>query len=889
MVTKNAMVMFVAIGIAVFVNASALASPTSDTNGESLQLYSAKIKPMLQAKCTTCHGPLKQEGGLRLDSGSFMEKGGDSGAVLDHLSPLSSEIFRRLTSSDESIRMPPEGKALSAADVDVVRNWLQSGAKVPANEIAVERPESHWHFQRPSKVDPPNVSGYGTLVNPIDRFIAQEWQARGIDPAPELTDKRVLLRRVSMDLTGLPPSMEQLNSYMSDERPEAYEHAVDRLLESTGFGIRWGRHWMDVWRCCDETQDDTCGNDVLIGQWHMWRMRDWVVNSLNNNKPYSTMLTEMLAGDEIAPTNPEILVATTFIARNGGLGGHETYVNDTVEHTTQAFMGMTFRCARCHDHKYDPITSDDYYRLRSIFEPSAGRTDRVTGQSNIRVDGVPRAYDANPGKKTQFLLNGNLQTPDDSKIIEPRLPLLFGLEMASPQRVELLRNMALPGLDPARRAEEWSLVTNELAAAKKALDDCTSALEITGEKELLISKLKLAECKLDQLAMDFQWYELKTSDASQEIVNAVEARAAKAQHQASIMGFQVEVDAALMELRQMTVANKSKEEIKTSSKRLEKAKNDLANAKEKAPKHEPRFPIYPLYSTGRRTAFAGWLTAKENPMTARVAVNHVWLRHFGRPLVDTVFDFGLRGKQPSHPQLLDYLAADFMDNDWNLKYLHKLIVTSRAYRLQSHHPRAAEMALIDREDQWLHTFRSQRLTAEAVRDSTLFLAGVLDQTLGGKAIDVSQADRVFRRSIYLRNALDSREPMMSVFDAADPGECYRRSISIVPQQVLALTNSRFSFEQSRLIASKVSPSHTESETIFIDKAFEYVLCRHPTGKEKTICEEFLSNQSAVPVAVEPVAVEEKDPLVAASTDRKLMARASLIRVLLNHHHFLNVQ
>ena len=239
-----------------FLNAS-VELVIADDPTRSKTLFEEKIRPLMIAKCGSCHGPLKQEGALRIDSGKALAKGGDSGAALDNSEPLNSEFFVRITSSDASIRMPPEGKPLSAIEIDTIREWLQSGAKYPLNENTVERPEDHWFFHPPAPQSIPNVTGYETWDHPIDRFLAEEWVANGLEPAPELTDKRRLLRRVSIDLNGIPPSLEQVSKFLADDSGNAYERVVDELLKSPPYGVRWGRHWMDVWRSCDESQDDT--------------------------------------------------------------------------------------------------------------------------------------------------------------------------------------------------------------------------------------------------------------------------------------------------------------------------------------------------------------------------------------------------------------------------------------------------------------------------------------------------------------------------------------------------------------------------------------------------------------------------------------------------------
>ena len=607
----------------------------------------------------------------------------------------------------------------------------------------------------------PKIKNAAWVRNPIDAFIAAEHESRSLKPRPEAPPE-VLLRRVYLDLIGLPPTPAERRAFLEDcasakpqVREAAYEKVVDDLLKRPQYGERWGRHWMDVWRYSDWAG---YGAQVRDSQPHIWHWRDWIIDSLNSDKGYDRMILEMLAGDELAPDDPNALAGTGFLVRNYKLLSRETWMQDAVEHTFLAFQGVTIGCAKCHDHMFDPILQTDYYQVRAIFEPHNVRTDRVPGEADIKKDGLPRAYDKDLAAVTQFFIRGDDRNPDKSKKIVPGVPEVLGGRFPPIERIKL------PSVPPPP---------------------------------------------------------------------------------------------------------------------------------------DKKTPAYPSESTGRRLALAKWLADAENPLTARVAVNHVWLRHFGQAIVPTVFDFGRNGRPPSHPALLDWLAAEFMASTkpqdkrsvpggaggWSMKSLHRLIVTSATYR-QASTPDLANTQ-IDQDNKYLWRFPPHRLEAEAVRDCVFFVAGKLDLKVSGPDIDYPLGLTVPRRSLYFRHAAEKQMEFLQLFDAASVTESYERRHSIVPQQALALMNSELSLTHARILARSIA-AKTSDPDAFTASAFEHVLSRRPTPMESKECADFLVEQMDRYQSAKLTGGNVADGSQ-PSNDPAQRARENLVHALMNHHEFVTIR
>lgn len=843
--------------------------------------FEKDIRPLLEARCTTCHGALKQKGKLRLDAGVLLLKGGREGAAVVPGDAEASLLIERITATDESERMPPEGKPMPAADVELLKRWITEGAKIPEHEEIPADPKQHWFFQKPMKAALPE---HATLTNPIDRFLADDWTKHGLAPqAP--ADRAALLRRVTLDLTGVPPTPEEIAS------AESYEEVVERLLASAQHGVRWGRHFMDIWRYSDEVADACNPKETMLGEFHLWRWRDWIVDALNADKPYDRMIHEMLAGDELAPNDPQIVAATGFIVRNyTTLGSRDLWLHDTLEHTSQAFLGVTMKCAKCHDHKYDPIPHADYFRLRAVFEPIQKRIDLVPGTADPLKAGIARIFDADLSPKTRLFRDGNPQQPDEKIPIEPAPPSILRLASFAVKEVSLPPDAVQPGRRDFVRADRLAAVEQSLKAAREEEVKLAAKSERSPLEETALNATKASCAKIaSELAAvhaciaadDALAANLATEDAKTLAVAARDARRAFSNAEAAY---------ALAEARherEKAREKKDADQIEAGEAKVKKTKEAIAKLEMEHAKPPGEYQsIWPQYndrSTGRRLALAEWITQRDNPATARVLVNHVWLRHFGSPLVATVFDFGLHGARPQNQALLDWLAVDFVEHGWSLRHLHRLILSAQAYRMSSARQPGSENEKRDPENRWLWRMNPQRMQAEQVRDSILAISGKLDPVLGGASLDPKQTDRVFRRSIFFRHTPGLADPIMNIFDGADPNECYRRQESVVPQQALALANSRLLFEQARLIARLCA---TESSEDFVKNAFHRVLVRPPNVGERRASLAFL--EDAVPSADLPL-TEEKEPLIAAATEPAARRREQFVQVLLNHTDFITIR
>lgn len=900
--------------------------------------YQRQIKPLLAEKCAACHGPLRQEAGLRLDAAALALKGAESGAVILPGNAIESELFQRVSADDAALRMPPEGEGepLTPEQLQLIKSWIADGAQAPADEAYVASPAEHWAYQQPQKAPLPDNARLptGEVHHPIDAFMQRDWQDHNLLPAGP-ADKATLLRRVYFDVIGLPPTPAQLADFLADESPAAWERVIAGLLESPHYGERWGRHWMDVWRYSDW---DGYMQELRGSQRHIWRWRDWIVRSLNEGKGYDQMVREMLAGDELAPLDEDMLVATGFLARNYHNSNRNIWLDATVEHTAKAFLGMTLNCARCHDHKFDPLPQSDYYAFRAIFEPHNVRTERLTGQRDLNVDGLPRALDAEPAAETYLFVRGDEKQPDKDHPLAPAVPGILGGELQI-KPVELPLLAYYPALQEFAIVEDRQQRSERLAAAEQELADFEAAAvnELDSatllQWETLMRKVEAAELALAAFEQRVAADRAKFHDASCEASASNDTAkpetstprttaaaptfaelaqtAAATERQAKLVHAEL---AVLESRRQLALAEASGEQdagkmaaqIKAAQSALAKADEQLTAAREEATKtdgaYTPLGTEYPHASTGRRLALAQWITSRQNPLTARVAVNQIWLRHFGQPLVENVFDFGLRSPRPTQAELLDWLAVEFMESGWNMKHVHRLILTSAVWQATS--SASAELAAhnlpIDPDNKLFWRANVRRLDAELVRDNVLAISGTLDRALGGQEVDFHSGEKSPRRSIYIQTAYEKQMPFLTLFDAASPNECYRRSESIIPQQALALSNSTLALAQSRLLArslwssiqDEAKPPGSDANAAFVRAAFLRMLSREPAAEELATCTTFLSEQTTLletggsALAGFPGSQPAE---VRAADDPAGKARESLIHVLMNHNDFVSIR
>ncbi|MFG0334108.1 MAG: DUF1549 domain-containing protein, partial [Maioricimonas sp. JB049] len=477
--------------------------------------YATQIKPILQARCYACHGVLKQEGSLRLDTARTTIAGGDSGPVIVAGDPAGSLLIERISAEDEFDRMPPEGKPLSAEQVDLVRRWIAQGADAPADERPEEDPARHWAFVTPVRPRLPDAAD-GRSRHPIDAFLDARLREQNLTPLPR-ADRRVLMRRLYLDLTGLPPTREEQQQFLRDTSSEAWSHLVDRLLASPRHGERWGRHWMDVWRYSDWYGRRSVP-DVLNSYGQIWRWRDWIVRSLNADAGYDQMVRAMLAADELHPGDDEKVVATGFIVRNFYRWNYNTWMKDSVEHTGKAFLGLTLNCCQCHDHKYDPIAQEEYFAFRAFFEPLEIRTDRVAGEPDPGpypkydyaksykpiTSGLVRIVDEKLDAETFMYLGGEARNiVPDKPPIPAAAPAIAGGDTLDITPIELPPDAWYPGMKPFIRDEERSTRQSKLATAR-------SELEIVRSE----TRDLLAPLEQELIAARVAWKDVRSKDKS---------------------------------------------------------------------------------------------------------------------------------------------------------------------------------------------------------------------------------------------------------------------------------------------------------------------------------------------------------------------------------------
>ncbi len=891
--------------------------------------YSNQIKPLLRQRCFACHGALKQEGGLRLDTREAIVLGGDSGEAISLNDTSKSLLLERITAKDVAERMPPEheGEPLTTAEISLFRDWITIGAPAPQDEQPEERAEDHWAFQQIVRPALPETLDT-TFENPIDRFIARHHEQLEVQPQVE-AERITLLRRLYLDLIGIPPSDQEIAAFTENSSPQWYEQTVDRLLEDPRHGERWARHWMDIWRYSDWWG---LGEQLRRSQKHIWHWRDWIIESLNHDMGYDEMVRLMLAADELHPNDLNRLRATGYLARNYWLFNRNQWMEETVEHVSKGFLALTVNCAKCHDHKYDPLEQADFYRLRAFFEPYHVRLDVVPGEPDLALDGIARVYDGAMDKPTYLFIRGEESNPDKSVAIAPGIPGILEFEELKTQPVSL----PVEAWQPERR--DWVIDAHVTAAKKKVTmatkaavearenwatlrqkkpdaedqaskESATNEVVTTSPSNKAIAEAQL-QLKVAESAVDLAKSELESTKARSEAMqaewmipdNETDERPASMQtvQQKTVAAIQSERavaiavarhDVAIAELEYFRATEPNK---KAAEKRVDAANNSLAEATAKTEvietdqfaklagarwtatrflfsgKDDPDIP-FPPKSSGRRTALANWITDHRNPLTARVAANHIWTRHMGSPLVATVFDFGRNGARPTHPELLDWLAAELIENDWSMKHLHRVIVTSAAYRRSSSQLGREKNTAIDPDNHLWWRRVPIRLESQVLRDSLLAHAGTLDQTAGGPPVPPTEQDASTRRSLYFFHSNNQRNLFLTTFDEALVTECYRREQSVVPQQALALTNSKLVHKVVPQITKRFSEAADDDDTHFIRKAFAVLLGIEASNHEISACEEAL--------------VEWRT----SGDDSTKNARENLIWSLINHNDFVTLR
>jgi hypothetical protein len=880
----------------------------------ALMRYYGELLPQKFQSCHACHLTDDEIAALPADQlgaeeqpwnalGRALKEMGDAGLKQETGSALPAPLIERW----QSLRAADTDGDGASNEVELIAGTSPTSAEEKPSaeqiaaaekklaEFAANQPTYRWQPTKPVQRPAVVASDSPWVRNPIDAFVADQHARHGLTPQPEAS-RAALLRRVYLDVIGLPPTRAELQAFLADESPQAYEQVVDRLLADQRHGERWGRHWMDIWRYSDWAG---WGDQVRDSQPHIWRWRDWIVETLNEDRGYDEMIVAMLAADEAFPGNNEDLRATGFLVRNFKLLSREQWMLDTVDHTSRALLGVTLKCAQCHDHMYDLMSHQEYYEFRAVFEPYKVRLDPWPGV-DLNSGGIARVYDAEPAAVTHLYKRGDERTPDKDRKIVPGGLSQWGGGLLTSQEIALPAESYYPALQPFA----VKFVLEQAEARQASAKDALAKVPEDKPQERAVAESKLAAVTAELVALEARIAAERAKHipplAAEEEAQRLARVASQAERDAKV----AQTFAAVAELEQELRVAEAAQESEKDQEKQQKARAELDKkltearkahtsavadaAKTDSDKYSPLGTIYPRTSSGRRLALAKWIAARENPLTARVAVNHLWSRHFGRGLVASVDDLGANGKPPSHPALLDWLAVEFMEHDWSMKHIHRLILTSQTYRLSGAY--SPEQAAVDPDNTWLWRASPRRMEAEAIRDSVLYVAGALDLTRGGPEIDHQQGLTNPRRSIYFRHAPEKQMGFLQIFDAAAPTECYERRPSVIPQQALAMANSELTVREARRLARKLAAAHSESPD-FITAAYEQILTRAPTTAELDTCTEFLAAQAKA-YRDEPQKFGEASPqadnFAQPAAEPELRARENLVHVLFNHHEFVSI-
>ncbi len=765
-----------------------VATAAEKVSPEHLKFFETNVRPLLVRKCLSCHGEDHQKGSLRLDSLEAILKGGDSGPAIVPGKPDESLLVEAIRY--ESFEMPPSGK-LSDKEIDTLVRWVELGAPWPGGETArirrtdadkiTEEDRQWWSYQPLRKPQVP-AAGSGWARNPIDRFIAARLESEGLKPAPE-ADRATLIRRLYFDLIGLPPSPEEVQAFVNDESPDAYEKLVNKLLDSPQYGERWARHWLDLVRYADSD-----GYRVDHYRPNAWRYRDYVIRAFNEDKPYDRFVQEQIAGDEMFPGDVDALIATGYMRhwiyeynQRDARSQWSIILNDITDTTGDVFLGMGMQCARCHDHKFDPILQKDYYRLQAFFagiipEESPAQTaeekaayekqlaewEKATAKIRAELDAILQPYYNNAAARQISMF------PEDIQAIA---------KIPEDKRTPLEKQL-------------WYLVDRQVQLEYERID---GRLKPQDKERVLALRKQLAEFdrKRPSLPIAMTVRDVGTDEAPVHIPGR--------QSETIAPGFPTIIDPS-------------------------------------PAKYEP--PATAPYSSGRRTALALWLTQPDNRLTTRVIVNRIWQHHFGRGLADNPSDFGKLGGQPSHPELLDWLTVRFVEDGWSFKKMHRLIVTSATYRQSTAHPEFASYQTRDPENRLYWRADTRRLDAEQIRDAILAVTGQLDLRPGGPGVNADAP----RRSIYTRYMRNARDPLLDVFDLPQFffSESSRQTTT-TPIQSLLLINSTEMLRHASKLANRAWTSGKDlSERV--TAAWWLAYGRAPTPEELRAAMQFVQAQ-----------------------------------------------
>ncbi len=803
---------FVLAGLIFAGNALCLGAAKPTT--EQAAFFEQKIRPLLAERCFKCHShdAEKIKGGLVLDSLAGALKGGDTGPAIVPGQPEKSLLIKAVSGADPDLQMPPK-KKLAASEIETLKQWVKIGAPWPGASSQTSLPKrassqitdddrKWWSYQPVRKPAPPQVKDNGWARNDVDRFILAKLNDAGLKPSAE-ADRVTLVRRVYFDLVGLPPTPAQVDEFLADTSTDAYERLVDKLLASPRFGEKWARHWLDLVRYAES--DGYKADDYRPNS---WRYRDYVIKSFNDDKPYDRFVREQLAADELFPDDPGALAGTSYLRHgiyeynNRNVEGQwKGILNDLTDTTADAFLGVGLQCARCHNHKFDPILQKDYYRLQAFFAPILMRDDITLATAQQRAD-----YAA----KLQKWEDATADIRADLEKLLAPVKKRAEKDMVDKFIVDIQEMMRKPVAE--RAPYEHQIAELAYRQVTYEFDRIDAKLKGDAKEKVIALRKKLAE--FDKLRPEPLPSVLTATDVGPVAPPTVVPKGSKPE---------------AVEPGYLTVLDEKPATVKP-----------LPN------------------STGRRSELARWMTSPENPLTARVMVNRLWQWHFGRGLAANTSDFGKLGEKPSHPELLDWLAATFVENGWSVKKIHRLIVTSAAYRQSSHVAPQNIAQSKDPENRLLWRGNVRRLEAEQIRDTILSVTGELKlEQAGGPSTDFLTP----RRTIYSKVLRNSRDPLLDVFDLAESfGSVAQRNTTTTPTQALLLFNSQMMLRHAKAFAKRLEEMYPSSDDEMVGGAYRLAFGREPGPAEKSAALKFIRDQmprlgagavaSAAPIATE---------------------------------------
>ncbi len=867
-------------------SAALLILPCFQAYGNEAPLtFEKDVRPILKEHCTHCHGEEeKPGGGVDLRLRRFMDNLSESGVpVLIPGKPEESELIRLI----ENEEMPKKGKKMSAEQLATLVLWISQGAKTAREEpltlaigpLITDEDREHWSFRPVHRPEVPASTIAGANASPIDAFLAESMAKEGLTFAPE-ADRRTLIRRVTLDLTGLIPEPAEVDSFLADASPDAYGKLVDRLLASPAYGERWARHWLDIAGYADSngyTEADSARPQA-------WRYRDYVIRAMNEDKPWDQFVQEQLAGDELAgatqtdyqaavldPKKLDQLTATGFLRMApDGTGdpvddpklARNQVIVEQMKIVSSSLMGLTVACAQCHDHRYDPITHEDYYRFRAIFDPAYNwETWRPPAQ---------RLY--------------SLYTPEEKA------------KAAEIEKQAAVINTEAVAMSKKFLDEIFEVEILKLPEAEREPYRAARAIvekDRTPEQKALIKKYPSA------LAL----YSLNLYDQKkQDLVNAKVGEATKLRATKPEQGFVMALTEVKGQVPKSNLFNRGDHEQPMQE--VEPGELSILTTPETAKLTPAKVTSG---TSGRRLAYAQWLTSGKHPLFARVLVNRFWLHHMGRGIVNTPGDFGLQGELPSHPELLDWLADEFTKSGWKLKPLHRQILMSKAYRQSSVN---GPSTVSDPENKWYARFKIRRLDAESLRDSILAATDTLVRKSYGPPSSIARdpAGRVvvgidkgtittfkvesggendFRRSIYVEAKRTKPVTVLDTFDSpVMVPHCEVRNETTVAPQALLMMNDTFVLENAKRLAEKLEKEHPKKSEEQVKEAWEILYNLVPSGADLEQCETFLIAQTAsLTTRFKTLPVKKDEP----KPDPEREAMASLCQILYSSNRFLYIE